>query len=131
MKDKGELLLKPGTLIIFVFIGLLGLGMYFWVNSSLDDTREDSFEDQSDAITCSNIKISNEGIQTSGDRITVFFESNTDLERVDLNFEGDRNVSKTVNVVEANRIYSSTANMSDYSKILLKTPDCSRIFRFE
>lgn len=131
MSKKAELLLKPGTLIIFVFIGILGLGLYLWATSGLNDTRESSLQDQNKAIVCSNIEVSNSGIQNSGNKVTVFFKSNTDLESISLNFEGETNVTKTVESIEANKIHSATANMSDYSEILLKTPDCSRVFRFE
>ena len=130
MTRKGAFL-RPGTILLFVFIALFGFGMYNWATTNLSDTRESSLEDQNNAIACSGLEIYEQGIQTSEDRVTLFFEVNRDVERVDLNFEGEKNITRTVRLVQKGRIQSSTVNMSNFSSVSLKTRECSRVFQFE
>lgn len=131
MNEKGALLLRPGTLVLFVFIAAFGFGVYSWASSSLNETREDSLEGQTDAIVCSNLEISEEGLQVSEEQVTLFFEVNRDVERVDLSFEGNETFTKTIRLVQKDRIQSATVELSDFSSVSLRIPDCSRIFEFE
>jgi hypothetical protein len=131
MNEKGALLLRPGTLVLFVFIAAFGFGVYSWASSSLNETREDSLEGQTDAIVCSNLEISEEGLQVSEEQVTLFFEVNRDVERVDLSFEGNETITKTIRLVQKDRIQSATVELSDFSSVSLRIPDCSRIFEFE
>lgn len=130
MKREGAFL-RPGTILLFVFIALFGFGMYNWAITNISDTRESSLKNQANAIECSGLEIYEQGIQTSEDRVTLFFEVNRDVEQVDLNFEGEKNVTRTVRLVQKGRIQSATANMSNFSSVSLKTRECSRVFRFE
>jgi len=86
MIRKGAALLKPGTLLLFVFMAAFGFGVYSWASTSLIETREDSLNDQNNAIECSTLEISNAGIQTTENGVKLFFESNKDLEHVNVNF---------------------------------------------
>jgi hypothetical protein len=131
MNEKGALLLRPGTLVLFVFIAAFGFGVYSWASSSLNETREESLEGQTDAIVCSNLEISEEGLQVSEEQVTLFFEVNRDVERVDLSFEGNETITKTIRLVQKDRIQSATVELSDFSSVSLRIPDCSRIFEFE
>jgi len=130
MTRKGAFL-RPGTVLLFVFIALFGFGMYNWAITNIGETRENSIENQNNAIACSGLEIANQGIQRSEDQVTLFFESNRDVERLDLNFEGERNVTRTVRLVQKGKIESATANMSNFSSVSLKTRECSRVFEFE
>lgn len=130
MTQKGAFL-RPGTILLFVFIALFGFGMYNWTITNLSETRESSLEDQSNAIACSGLEINEQGIQTSEDRVTLFFEVNKDVDEVDLNFEGEKNITRTVRLVQKGKIQSSTVNMSNFSSVSLKTRECSRVFEFE
>jgi len=58
MIRKGAALLKPGTLLLFVFMAAFGFGVYSWASTSLIETREDSLNDQNNAIECSTLEIS-------------------------------------------------------------------------
>lgn len=131
MTAKGSTFLKPGTLLLFVFMAAFGYGMFNWATTNLAETRDNSMSQQSNAIECSNLEITEQGLRTSDNRVTLFFKVNRDVERVDLNFEGERNVTRTVRLVQEGRIQSSTANLSDFDNVVLKTPDCSRIFEFK
>jgi len=131
MSLKGSAFLKPGTMLLFIFMAAFGYGVFNWATTNLSETRDNSLNQQSNAIECSNLEITEQGLRTSGDRVTLFFEVNRDVERVDLNFEGERNIKRTVRLVQEGRIQSSTANLSEFDNVVLKTPHCSRIFKFE
>lgn len=131
MTKKGSLLFKPGTILLFVLIAALGFGMYAWASENIGETKERSLDNQDSAIACSHLRISKEDMQVSENQVKLFFKSNNDLEEVNVNFEGRRNVSKTVGTLESGQLRRVTANVSDFSSVSLKTPECSRVFRFK
>ena len=131
MIQEGSGFLKPGTILLLLFMSAFGLGLYNWASANLDQTGEDSLNDQSNAIVCSTLEISNAGIQAENGTVRLFFESNKDLEQVNVNFEGERNVTKTVRLVQKNKIRGVNASLSGFSNVALKTLGCNRIFRFE
>lgn len=131
MTRKGTIPFKPGTIFLFVLIAALGYGMFTWADTNIGEANKTSLESQKDAIVCSNIKISNEGVQESQNQTTLFFSANRDLDRLNLDFEGKKNVTKTLKSVERDKLESTTVNISDFSSVSLKVPDCERVFRFE
>lgn len=131
MAKIGSMLFKPGTVFLFVLIAVFGFGVYSWADANIGKTRETSLEDQQNAIVCSNLAISNEGIRTTQNQAEIFFKANQDVKRVNLNFRGDSNVSDAVESVEAGEIRNSAVNISNFSSVSLKASGCSRIFRFE
>lgn len=130
MNRPGSLLFRPGTIFLFVMIALMGFGMYTWANTSIGKTSEQSIQSQNNAIECSGLEITEEGIKTTQNQTKVFFEVNRDVEQVDLNFEGEINVNKSVEDVERGEIRTVAANISNMSSVSLKTPRCDQVFRF-
>jgi hypothetical protein len=131
MNRKGSMLLRPGTIFLFVLIAALGIGMYSWAETTIGQTRKDSIDNQNNAIGCSTLEISKADIQISRNQTKLFFEVNKDVEKVKLDFEGEKSVSKTVEPVEKSKIETVAVNISNFSSVSAETPKCNRVFRFK
>lgn len=128
---KGSLLLRPGTIFLFILIALMGLGLYTWANTEIGSTRESSLENQDNAITCSGLSISREDLNSYSNSTEIFFKSNKDLERVNVKFRGSENVNVTIGPLERGELRQASANISNFSSVSLKAASCDQIFRYE
>lgn len=131
MRVLGSLLLRPGTIFLFIMIGLLGLGMYSWANTSLGQTKQKSLQNQNDAIACSGLSIQKIKLNSNQTYAEVFFKVNRDAEKVHANFQGDENATRTLSSVETGSLEKMSANVSNFSKVSLKTETCEQVFVYE
>lgn len=131
MTDSGSLLLRPGTIFLFVLILLMGLGMYTWANTSIGNTGERSLENQNDAISCSGLEISREELNVGPNQTEIFFKANKNLEKVKVEFRGSENVNVTLKSVTKGSLQKASANISNFTSVSLKAQSCSPVFRYE
>ena len=131
MDEDGSLLLRPGTIVLFIFIGLIGLGMYSWANTSLGNTGERSLESQSNTISCSGFDIERVELNSNESYAEIFFKANKDARSVSINFEGDSNVTKTIESVDKGSLQKIGANISNFSEVSLKASSCDQVFVYE
>ena len=131
MIRKGAVPFKPGTVFLLVLIAVLGYGMFIWADANVGKANKTSLEDQKNAIVCSNIEVSNEGIQESQNQTTLFFSTNMDVEKLNFEFNGTKIVTKTLESVERDQLESVSVNITEFSSVSAKVPDCGRDFRFQ
>ncbi len=130
MSDN-TMLIKPGTLFIFLIIGGLVFAMYTWADDTLERSKNQSLEDQRKAIQCSNVEVRFIDRQFNGTHTTIFVQVNHPVRALLVNFYSrDRNVSRVVNRPEQNSLLRVEAPVGTSSDVEALTAGCERVFNY-
>lgn len=120
-----RLLVKPGTIFMFLLIAVFGFGIFNWASDSINTTGEKSLKQQDDAFRCSALSIDLAGLNQRQSNVTAFFTVNQDVEEVRVNFEGEKNLTAIVDYGGANSLTNVTAPLETVETVSFKVDGCN------
>lgn len=129
MGGEENVILKPGTVLLAVFMISLGLIMFNWTSGFFQDSDQKAEEDRKNLEKCSGLNIDIVDVSVEGDNVTTFFSVNKQMKTVYVNFEGYRNVTKSVENVAPGSLRTASAKISNISEVYFKAKGCSQVFR--
>lgn len=121
---KGQFKFKPGTVVLFFFIAIVGYTSYTLVAGNLHEIGTSTSEERESVMQCSELNIEFVDVNQFDEQVQIFFRSNKDLSGVNIGFDGS-NTTRLVEDVRANTLYNTTVNISDYSNIYIETDRCA------
>ncbi len=124
-----KILVKPGTILLAVFMVSLGLIMFNWASGFLQTSDKKTTQESKDLQKCSGLEISIVDIDIEDSEVNAFFKVNKQTETVYVNFEGDRNVTKKVADSAPGSLRTVNAEVSNLSEVYFKAEGCSKVFR--
>lgn len=128
--DKGSV--KPGTILLAIFIAALAVAMFSWAETSIDQLGESSQTQREDALACAGLEIQLVEIGGNETHEEVFFAANRDLDRVHVAFEGPlTNATRTVENLRRGSMESASAPLEDLSTVSFTSDRCEHVFRYE
>lgn len=126
-----SLLVKPGTVFMFILILVMGIGVFHWASGTIKESSKNSMDKQDDAFKCSGINVELANLRTSNNTVNAFFIVNRDVDRVYVNFEGDRNVTREVEYGGQNSLSNVSVTLEGFEEVSFRAPPCEQRFIFK
>jgi len=124
----GNFLIRPGTLLLILVIGLVLFGLFNWASDTFSQTEEQSLENQENAIRCSNLNIDIiEGSRNSTHEV-VYIQANQPIDSLLVEFEGSGNHTELIENVEKSSIVEASAPMETVKRVRVRVSGCNRVF---
>ncbi|MBC5792773.1 MAG: hypothetical protein H8Z69_01915 [Nanohaloarchaea archaeon] len=124
-----KVLVKPGTILLAVFMISLGLIMFNWASGFLQKSDRKTSQESKDLQKCSGLDVEIVDVDIEGDNVSAFFKVNKEMDTIYVNFEGDRNVTKKVADSAPGSLRTVKARVSNLSELYLKAEGCAKVFR--
>lgn len=123
---KGSLLFKPGTIITMFFIAVLGVLVLNWASENVIDSVDNSGDQATHAIRCSNIETEVVDSVTFGNTTEISYIINTDVEKVYVAAESSEGFTDTSIDTEpvAGELNSVEVELDNVSSFSVSTPLC-------
>lgn len=126
MNREGELLFRPGTLVLLFFIAVFGFAVFNWAANNVIASVEKSGDEGTQAIDCSELDAKVIAISEANNRTKVSFVINKEVEEVyvlAVSPDGS-NTTETVNYPETGEINSVNMGIEDVSSASVSTSLC-------
>lgn len=128
MALTNELIIRPGTLFLFVLIAALGIGMFTWASDYMQTSGEQSLEEQRKAIDCSGLEINFRGNSTNETHTTFYIEVDQPVEAAVAEFSGEQNYTHTETDFRSGELRGFSAPFHDIKSLKVYVRNCERVF---
>lgn len=128
MSSANELIIRPGTLFLFVLIAALGIGMFTWASDYMTQTGEQSLEEQRQAIDCSGLDVDFRGNSTNETHTTFYIEFDQPVEAAIAEFSGEINYTHTETDFRTGELRGFSAPFHDIDGLNVYVQNCDRVF---
>lgn len=120
-------MVKPGTVLIVVFIAVLGFFVYSWSADSITNTGDKTLQEQQNVIDCSKLDIEIMDFSPQDNVTKVSFSSNQETENVSAVFVGENNVTAEFDRLQPRSMETARASGTGYSNVYIEVQGCGRV----
>lgn len=128
---RGQLLFRPGTVLLVIFIALFGYFVFSWASGSISGTGQQALQSQEEALDCSRLDVDFLGLTDDSNSTTVSFQVNMDVDDVKVSFQGKENRTVEIESLRQQELASAKARGNSYSDILVVVDGCGKVFRYQ
>lgn len=120
-------MLKPGTVLIVLFIALLGFFVYNWAADSITETGDTTLQEQQNVLGCSELDIEIMDFSPQENVTKASFSSNQETENVSVVFVGENNVTVEFDRLQPRSMETASASGTGYSDVYIEVLGCGRV----